>query len=571
MDPQPSPPPPHGSRLLVALGLTVVTALAFLSVVGLPYIGFDDLDYVLENPMVRGGLTPTAVAWAFTGIHSGNWHPLTSLSHLLDVTVFGLGPAGPHTVNLILHCANAALLFLLFERLTGATWRSALLAAIFALHPLRVESVAWVAERKDVLSTLLWLATTHAYVGWVRARAAWRYGLVVCLFALGLASKPMLVTLPFTLLLLDFWPLARIGNGGPWRSTAWPLVKEKLPLFALSAASSAITLIVQRSAGAVKPLAEVPAVDRLIGAGAAVLGYLGKFLWPASLAVFYPRPEGRPGPLVLAWIALALASAFGIAAIAWKRFPFVTVGWLWFVGTLVPVIGLVQVGAQSMADRYTYVPGIGLAMIVAWAVPSPPRFARAHIAVAATLLLVGLALLTGRQIGYWTSEARLFQHALEVTERNWLADMVLGMNLERQGDLPGAIVRYRRALQVNPTAPEALLNLGGALVRQGRPSEAIPILRVAVQTWPGYTLAVANLGAALSEAGDPQQALPFLGEAVRRDPGLAPARYNLALALERVGDRQAATAEMEAYVRLAPFDPDGRAQLQRMRSGAVPR
>lgn len=553
-------------RAAMAVGLAALTAVVFRSVVGLPFIGFDDPEYLTQNPFIRGGLTAHGLRWALTAGYAANWHPVTWLSHMLDLSVFGLAPAGHHAVNLLLHCASAGMLFLLFERMTSAPWRSALLAALFALHPLRVESVAWVSERKDVLSGLFWIATTLSYVAWVRSPGRRRYAATVALLVLGLASKPMVVTLPFALLLLDAWPLRRIDLARPTLRQAWPLVREKLPLMALSLAASIATLLAQGGAGATRPMVGSSLPDRVANAAASVLGYVAKTFWPGSLAIFYPFPEAHASPLRLAGLVAAVAAATVVAWGARKRFPSLTVGWLWFLGTLVPVLGLVQVGNQAMADRYTYVPAIGLAMALVWAIPSPTSRAWAAAgAAAAAVAVVALGATTVRQIGYWASERRLFEHALEVTGRNWLAETVIGMDLERRGDAAGAVFRYRRALAIQPRAPETLNNLGNLLVSMGRAAEGMAHLREAVRLWPGYVSALSNLGAALCESGRLQEGIAYLQDATRRAPGYVPARYNLAVALAESGRQGEALSQFEQLLALTPDDPQVRAQVERLR------
>lgn len=553
------------TRLSIAAALSAVTVATFWNAIGLPFIGFDDPEYVTQNPHVAAGLTGRSIAWALTTGHASNWHPLTWISHLADATVFGADPAGPHAVNVALHALSAALLFLLLAELTGERWRSALAAALFALHPLRVESVAWVSERKDVLSAALWLATTLAYVVWVRRRTARRAALVAGLLAAALAAKPMAVTLPFTLLLLDAWPLRRIALTRPRAADLWPLVREKLPLFALSAAVSAITVFVQR--GAMRPLERTPFVERLANAVVAIPAYVGKLAWPSGLAVFYPFPSPpRPLPVV----AAAAVAVIAATAIAWRLRedrPWLLVGWAWFVGTLVPVLGLVQVGNQAMADRYAYVPSIGLCLVAAWALPAPAgRGARALGTGAAAVAAVAvLAALTVRQVGFWTSERTLFQHALDVTDGNWVAETVLGVHDERAGNLAGAIARYRRALALKPEAPQALNNLGNALVQVGQLREGIALLREAIRVWPGYAMALANLGAALSEAGAADEGLPYLADAAARLPENTGIRYNLGLALEQAGRYDEALAQLEQVVRADPRDREAVAAVSRVR------
>jgi Tfp pilus assembly protein PilF len=551
------------NRLALAAGLAIATAATFHDATGLPFIGFDDPEYVTQNAHVLAGLTPRSAAWALTTSHASNWHPVTWLSHMADVSAFGLDPGGPHAVNAALHVISAVLLFLLLVRTTAAPWRSALAAALFALHPLRVESVAWVSERKDVLGTVLWLATMHAYVGWVRRPSPARGVLVASAFAAGLAAKPMLVTLPFALLLLDVWPLRRLAVAPLRARDVWPFVREKLPLFALSGATCAITILAQR--GAMKPMERTPFLERAANAVVAIPAYVGKSVWPSGLAIFYPW---RPRPVaIVAAAALALVVA---SALAWRvreRRPYVLVGWAWFLGTLVPVLGLVQVGNQAMADRYTYVPSIGLCAIAAWALPWPRRRALAIATGAAALGVVAvLGALTVRQIGFWRTERSLFEHALEVTEGNWVAETIVGVHLERAGDGEGAMARYRRALELNPRAPQALNNLGNALVARGRHREGIAYLAEAVRLWPAYAIGLANLGSALTEVGAVEESIPYLADAARRLPESTGIRFNLALALERAGRFDEALARFEEVVRSDPGDRAALAHAQRLRA-----
>jgi len=552
------------TRIAISAGLVALCAATFLAVPSLPFLSFDDPEYLTANPHLAGGLGADTVAWALTTGHAANWHPVTWLSHALDVSLFGLWPPGHHAVNLALHALGALLLFLAVARLTGSTWRSALVAALFALHPLRVESVAWVSERKDLLGGLFWFATMLAYERWARRPSPARYAAVTALFALGLASKPMLVTLPFALLLLDAWPLGRLDLAHPSPRALWPLVREKLPLLALSAAASAITLAAQSSWGSTRPLAGIPLADRLANAVVAVVLYLVKTLWPSSLAVFYPYPVGGHGALRVAAAGATIAALTAGALLLRRRFPSLAVGWLWFLGTLVPVLGIVQVGNQAMADRYTYVPGVGLALAVAFALPDAKR-SRATAAAAAAAI-AALAVATAVQVSRWSSERELFEHAARVTEGNWLAATVIGMDLERRGDRAGAIARYREAVGWNPRAPEALNNLGNALTAEGRLDEGIGYLREAVRAWPGHLSALSNLGAALAEAGRAAEAVPYLAQAAARAPDHAGIRYNHGLALLDAGRPAEAVTELEAAVRLSPGDPQARAWLERARA-----
>jgi hypothetical protein len=451
------------TTLLLGTALTLLTLAAWLPTLRNGFVNLDDGLYVTGNPHVRQGLTRESLAWAMTANVANNWHPLTLLSHLLDVQLFGLDPAGHHATSLLLHLANVLLLFAVLTkmtaRMTDAPGRSAAVAALFAVHPAHVESVAWVAERKDVLSALCWLLAMAAYERYARRPSPGRYLLVVLAMALGLAAKPMVVTLPFALLLLDVWPLERFQLG--WKR----LVVEKLPLFALSAISSLITLRYQRTSLA--PLDVLPWSFRLAGAAVSYVAYLGKLLLPRNLAVFYPVPLEIPAwETAGAVTLLAAITAFSL----WKarRAPWLLVGWLWFLGTLVPVIGLVQVGRQAMADRYTYLPSIGLCLAIVWGVAELAGHRRAVLATTAAAVIALLAVGTWRQAGYWKDSDALYRHALAVTDGNYLAHLGLAKALTAQGDWNGAAGQYRAALTLRPGLVEARSGLDAMLRAEGR-------------------------------------------------------------------------------------------------------
>ena len=442
-----------GRRLQWALGaaLALLTLAAWLPVLRNGFVNLDDSYYVTANPWVRQGITRAGLAWAMTAKVASNWHPLTMLSHMLDCQLFGLDPAGHHATSLLLHLANVLLLFAVLWRMTGAAGRSATVAALFAVHPTHVESVAWVAERKDVLSALFWILAMGAWARYARAPSAGRYLLVLLLMALGLMAKPMVVTLPFALLLLDVWPLDRLRLG--WRR----LLIEKLPLLALSAASSLITLRYQETSLA--PLGVVPWSLRATNALVSWAAYLGKLFLPRHLAVFYPIPLAIPAWKV-AGAALLLAAITALAVRWARREPWLLAGWLWFLGTLVPVIGLVQVGRQAMADRYTYIPSIGLFLAVVWSVAGLLREHRAALATAAGIVVLALAVTTRMQIGYWSDSATLFRHALAVTgDDNYLAHIGLGKALMGEKDWDGAAEQLRAALARYPYLIEARAGL----------------------------------------------------------------------------------------------------------------
>ena len=453
---QPSIPPGPGDRPIVRIALVTLlvltTLFAYRRSLSSDFITLDDPWYVTANTRVQEGLNSGSFAWAWTAFDASNWHPVTWLSHMLDVQLFGLDAGKHHLTNLLLHCANAVLLMILLFRMTGALWRSALVAFLFALHPLHVESVAWIAERKDVLSTLFWLLTLWAWLAYTRSKKPGPYALALALFSLGLMSKPMLVTLPFTLLLLDFWPLGRAtlplrGQGVTVKRLLW----EKAPLFAMSAASCVFTLIAQREA--MQNLSFLSPAERVANALKAYAGYLDKMVWPSKLAVFYPYHQ--TGLLTgSAAAALLLLAALTILALKLaRRAPYLCMGWLWYLGTLVPVIGLIQVGDQSMADRYTYVPLIGIFIAAAWGLADltgENRTLRHAAAALAVVVLAGSFAVTRVQTGYWTDAETLFGHALEVTSDNWVAHNCLGISLAFKGRMNEAVLHYAEALRINP-------------------------------------------------------------------------------------------------------------------------
>ncbi len=533
-------------RIVITVLLVAGVLAVFWPLAGSDFINYDDDLYVTGNRVVRQGLTAESLRWAWTTGYAANWHPLTWMSHLLDVSLFGLDPAGHHLSSLLLHALNAVLLFLVLEGMTGAIWRSAAVAALFAVHPLHVESVAWIAERKDVLSTTFWFLTMGAWARYAAAPAAARYLAVFVLLALGLTAKPMLVSLPFVLLLLDRWPLRRI-DAGNWRRR----VAEKIPLLGLALASSVVTVLVQRAGGAVRTVGGYPLAARLANAVQAYAGYLLQTVWPAKLAVFYPHAGDSIDALRLA-ASLALLTAITIAALRLRtRAPYVLLGWSWYLVTLLPVIGLVQVGEQAMADRYTYVPLIGIFIAVAWGVgdvAGRPRIA-GGIAVAA---LAALSLAAHVQVRYWKDSETLFRHALRVTEDNYTAHLNLGLALADRGDLERAIGQYREALRLRPDHAGAHNNLGVALTRVGKGSEAVEHYREAIRLDPGNADARFNLGQALVAAGRIDAAMERFREAIRLDPDFVEAHYNYGTLLARQGRWQAAIEHLSRVVELRP-------------------
>jgi Flp pilus assembly protein TadD len=560
--------------------LVLATLTVYWQAGSYEFVNFDDDTYVTENHHLHKGLTRESFIWAFTATDEANWHPLTWLSHMLDFELYGLNPTGHHLTSVFFHLANTLLLFLLLKLMTGAFWRSALVAALFALHPLHVESVAWVAERKDVLSTLFWMLTLWAYLGYVQRPGVRRYLLILLLFALGLMAKPMLVTLPCVLLLLDYWPLKRIeigqsASGLPAASQpstiaekpggqAFRLLLEKTPLFVLAAVSSFVTFIVQKSGGAVGALEVYPIKIRVANALVSYVKYIVKMIWPQNLAVFYPHP-GQGLPMWQAAAAGLLLLLISIAVIrAGRRQPYLPVGWFWYLGTLVPVIGLVQVGAQAMADRYTYVPLIGLFIIASWGVPAllaKYRFQRTVLATLATILLVTITLVSKWQVRHWQNSLTLFQQAVEVTADNYVAHDSLGNALAQQGMLDQAIVHYREALRIKPNLMNTRNNLGVALLQQGEINRAMAQYYQALRLKPDSAETHSNLGVALFTVGQLDQAIGHYRTAIKLDPNFGKAHNNLGNALARKGKLDEAISQYSRALELKPNYPEAHNNL----------
>ena len=489
---QPSLQPPsasHETRVVILCLLLVAATLAFYNpIIHNQFIDFDDSSYILKNSGVQGGLTWDTVKWSFTTFREGNWHPVTWLSHALDCQIFQLNPAGHHYTNLLLHAANAVLLFLLLRQATGVTWPSLVVGALFALHPVNVESVAWAAERKNVLSMLFFLLALHAYDRYARTGRRDLYLLVAICFALGLMAKPQIVTLPFVLLLWDYWPLQRIGTGsvaGGFPAPSTPrsfgyLVWAKAPLFVLAAADSVVTMVAQRAGNTVRTFTEVSVTARLENVFVSYVRYIGKALWPSRLAAMYPRPANSlPAWQVVGAVVLLLLVS--VLALRWRNRRYLLVGWFWFLGTLVPMIGIITVGEQTMADRYAYIPFIGLFVAIVWtlnawaleAVASEHRTRGAWRAGAAVLVVFILGCLTYRQLGYWHDDETLWRHALSVTERNYMAHNNLAIALAKQGQSEEAVVQFQAATALHKYPPDQVLKLAFYELRVGHPQEAI--------------------------------------------------------------------------------------------------
>lgn len=534
----------RGLALLLAVG----TLLVYWPARQFEFTNYDDEDYVYRNPTVMKGLTPEGLRWAFTTGHMANWHPLTWLSHMLDCQLWGVKPGAHHMMSVLLHAlATVALLFAL-RRMTKSTGRSAMVAALFALHPLHVESVAWVAERKDVLSGLFWMLTMWAYVWYTERPGALRYAVVLVAFALGLMAKPMLVTLPCVLLLLDYWPLKR---GLRWL--------EKVPLFALSVASSVATMIVQREGGAVFSFAERLSFGaRVANAFIAYVSYLGKMVLPEELAVLYPHPGHWPMWQVAGAAVILVAITVGVVVLGKAR-PYLVTGWLWYLGTLVPVIGLVQVGEQYMADRYTYIPLIGVFIALVWGVTdalaavSQRKVAIGFaVAVALAMCVVG----TRRQLTYWQNSVKLFARTVQVARDNPTARYNLAQALSVRGYLKESMPHYEEALRLRPEYPDALNNLGFTLALMGRLTEATNYYEKALKYAPKMASAHINYGFGLLSLGQPERAVAHFAAAVKQAPALTIAHFGYGRALLGSGKLDEGIARLQQALRLNPNDAE---------------
>jgi tetratricopeptide (TPR) repeat protein len=542
--------------LAVSAVLLVATWSIYGQTLGHDFVNYDDNIYVYDNPTITGGVTPSSVRLAFTQSHARNWHPLTTLSHMIDCELFGLEPRGHHFTNVLLHSTVAVLLFVSLRQLTGAFWRSAFVAAIFAVHPLRVESVAWIAERKDLLSGLFFMLTLAAYGRYVRQKTAGCYLLVALALACGLMSKPMVVTLPFVLLLLDWWPLGRFSKGGRNLS----LVIEKLPLMALAAAASVVTLLIQKHRGAQSD--PLPFFWRLGNALTASVTYVWQTIWPTSLAPFYPHPGLQLAFWKVAAAAAVLLVLTTAAVLVRRSRPDLFAGWFWYAGMLVPVVGVVQVGAQAHADRYTYLPGIGLAICVAWGAAELSRRWRRRdviLSIASASLLGVLAIAAWFQTRHWKESEALWTHTLRVTTNNDVAHLNLGQVFYRRGQIDEALAQFEQALRVHQTTSgydllRAVIhtNIGSALRKKGRVDEAIAQFREAILSQPDYAEAHLNLGRALLEKNEIAEATTVLQKAVALEPEHPEMLVSLGDALLAGRRRDEAIAHYEKGLAAAP-------------------
>ncbi len=555
--------------IMVCLFLIMATLAVYWQVQNYDFVNFDDDIYIYENRHVQEGLTLESITWAFSVSEKMfYWHPVAWLSHMLDCQLYGLNPGKHHLTNLIIHIANSLLLFMIFKWMTGAFWRSAFVAMLFAIHPINVDSVAWITERKNVLSTFFWMLTMLAYVYYTKQPVLYRYLLIFFVFALGLMAKPMLVTLPCALLLLDYWPLKRfsyrppggIGTGkpknviksGPQGFSPFRLVLEKIPLLVLSVLSTYLSFLSADKVSVLLP----PMKLRIENALVSYVKYIGKIIWPQDLAILYPYPSIVPmWQIIGALLLLVCVSVLMIRTI--RGAPYFAIGWLWYLGTLVPVIGLVQkVALPAMADRFAYVPFIGIFIIIAWGIPelvAKWRYRKIWLATLATVVLTILMAMTWKQVGYWENSITLFEHNLKITSNNYVAHNNLGNALSKQGRTAEAIDHYLKALRIKPDNAKAHNNLGNALSKQGRTAEAIDHYLKALRIKPGLEKAHYNLGTALYEQGRTAEAIDHYLKALRIKPDYAKAHYNLGNALSKQGR----TAEaIDHYLKALRIKPD---------------
>jgi len=546
---------------IICLLLIGSILLVYWQVRGHDFINYDDPEYIIENPHVRAGLTPESIRWAFTAVHASNWHPLTWLSHMLDVDLFGMNPGMHHLVGLFFHGASTLVLFIVFRKMTGDLWPSAFTAALFALHPLHVESVAWAAERKDLLSAFFGFVVLWRYTLYVSEPVFKNYWPVLLYFSLGLLAKPMLVTLPFVLLLLDYWPLGRFdectrqstqtSNDG---ASPAGLIIEKMPFFILSAAVSAATFLVQQSSVAVMRIEVLPIKVRLTHAVIAYAAYVRKMVWPTDLGIFYPHP-GMP-----TWGEVAGAGLFfGVMTLTAvrvrRRHPYFIVGWLWYLGTLVPVIGLVQVGLQGMADRYTYVPMIGIFIILSWGVPTlTMRWApkKSLLALPAVFVILVLMMISREQLTYWKDSLSLYQHTLRVTRGNYIVHNNLGIALADRNRTEEAAAHFLEALRIKPDHERALVNLANILTARGKVDEAVSLYRRALRIDAKSVEAHTNLAVTLAGQGRTEEAVSHFLEALRINPGYENAHYNFGNLLADLGKKTEAVTHYKLSLKINP-------------------
>ena len=559
-------------EVLICFFIVIVTSAVYWRIGKFEFIEYDDHEYIIHNPHIQEGLTLKSITWSFKATYAVNWHPVTWLSHILDVEFYGMDPGMHHRINQLFHILNILLLFHVLRRATGDLWPSCFVAVVFALHPLQVESVAWVSERKNVLSTFFWMMTLWAYIRYVDHPVASRYTVVLLFFALGLMAKPMLVTLPFVLLLLDYWPLDRVcrpaiapnvDDSSDRRSINPQIIKEKIPLFVLAAAASVVAFLVQKSGGAVKSLDLYPMAVRVGNMLVSYVNYLIKIVWPFKLAIFYPHPMMYPF-WKIAVAGLILASMSILAFRFRRQRPYFAMGWLWFMGTLVPVIGLVQVGIQAMADRYLYVPMIGMLIIIAWGIPdllSRWRYKIIGLKITGAAAALFLAMITWSQVPHWTNTETLFAHALEVTPKNYEILYKLGEVFLARNKLDRAIFYFDEAVKIIPDA-RAHNSLGYALHKKGRTDEAIAHFDKSLRLNPSYVQAHNNLGNAFAYKGMLDKAIVHYRKAIQISPS-SEIHNNLGLALIRKGDIDKGVYQFKKALEWTPDYQDAYRNLER--------
>ena len=547
-------------KIAICIFLAISTFAVYSQVQDHEFINYDDDKYVTNNEYVKAGFTRDSVGWALTTSYNSNWHPMTWFSHMLDAQLFGPNPKGHHLTNLLFHIANVLLLFLVLLRMTGALWQSGFVAALFALHPLNVESVAWVAERKNVLSTFFWLLTMWAYIRYAQKTNLKRYSLVILFFAMGLMSKPMLVTLPFVLLLLDYWPLRRLQSDR--RTAISRLVYEKIPLLVLVAGSVVTTLTVQKMGGALGSLNAFPIQERVINALVSYWLYLQKMIWPGGLAIFYAHPENTlsvwKGLATAALLALVTTAAIRLA----RRAPYFAVGWFWYLGTLIPVIQLVQTGSIAMADRYAYVPLIGIFIIIAWGLPellAKWRLRSRILTITAGIWIPTLMLMTWNQVSHWKNSITIFSHAIEVTDIAYpdflLAHNNLANALLAEGRTGKAISHYKMAINLMPDYAVNHNHLANALFAEQKTEEAISHYKTAVKLLPDYATAHYNLGFALMKEKKTGEAIFHFKMAIQLEPNNTNAHSNLGNALLAEQKTKEAISHYKIAINLKPDNP----------------
>jgi len=538
----------------------MLTMIAYWPIKNCAFINYDDPAHVYENIYVQQGLTWNSIKWAFSDdclSFVSHWHPITWLSFMLDYEIFGMNPRGYHLTNLLLHIFNSILIFLIFSHITKTVWQSASVAVLFAIHPMHVESVAWITERRDVLSTLFWMITTGTYILYTEHKTLIRYLLMTALFIIGFMSKSMLVTLPFALVLLDYWPLGRLRLDAPaitrWRSIR-SCIWEKLPLFALSVIFTILTYILGQKAGTIANTSLIPLTKRIENAIISLSIYMEKMVWPQKMAIFYPYPKEFQlwqffgGIIVFAGISI-------IVLRMWKKLPYNFVGWFWYLGTILPVIGIVQNGSQAYADRYTYVPYIGLFIMISWTIPLVTKnlsYRRTILIAGAAVIITIFTIITRVQVGYWKNSEVLMTHAIEVTENNYIAHNSLGNALIKQGYSEEAYAHFMEAAQINPHYAPVQNNIGNVLYHLGWHEESIEYYFNALRIDPKDAEAHNNLGVALMSMGRLDEAENHLTEAVRIRPYYTSARFNLALILFNKGNMTLAAEQLKYALRYKP-------------------